>query len=368
MNHAARLLFDLLGGRTVEGSEADWAFGAEMAADHRLEPWLHGVRGGCDTVPAFLLKRWEDAYRDAALSALAHERTLLRITGSLETEIVVLKGGWLGRYVYDHAALRPVRDLDLLLKPDEVVAAWNALQKQGFTPAEPLELPASEWARRYKHLPALRGSQGVLVELHSRLWDEGPGAPRHPSDLFERAGPDPRHPALLALHPTDMLMHGAVHGVWTHRWDNGPLALIDLMLVCQRLQPDWNDVRQRAETQGWDRMLALQLAAADRWLELGLSQQSSCCLDVPLSLVESAAPMMTAPSAMREHDRSARRLTASPKGRTRAFGTRLKRLQQPRTAADWLMEQARGWWTVRRDREAAARLAANRAMEDWLAG
>ena len=365
---AARLLFGLLGGRAVEASEADWAAVVEIAADHRLEPWLHGVWSGRAAVPAAVSKRWEAAHREAAVSALAHERSLHRIADLLGTQAVVLKGGWLACYMYDHAASRPVRDIDLLLKPDEVASVWEALQAQGFTRAEPLELPAAEWARRYKHMPALRDPDGVLIELHTRLWDDGPGAPDHPADLFERAVADPRHPALLALDKTDALIHGAVHGVWAHRWDNGPLGLIDLMLMCERLDPDWGKIWRRGDNQGWDRMLAVQLAATDRWLKPGLLATTGCPIDVPPGLLEDAARMMIAPSSMREHDRSARRLTASPTGRTKALGTRLRRVRDPRQAARWFVEQARGWWTVRRDREAAARLAANRKLEDWLTG
>ena len=361
-------MFDLLGGRAVEASDAEWATAAAIASDHRLEPWLHDVWGGDEAVPAALSQRWAAAYRDAALSALAHERSLLRIADLLEVQAIVLKGSWLARSVYDQTALRPVRDIDLLLAPDEVVAAWKALQAKGFTQAEPLELAPAEWARRYKHMPALRDPDGVVVELHARLWDDGLGAPDYPADLFERAVADPRHPALLALHTSDILMHGAVHGVWAHRWDNGPLGLIDLALMCERLDPDWREVWQRGEEHGWDRMLAAQIAATDRWLKPGLLTRARCPINVPPALVKDAARMMTAPSSMREHDRSARRLTASPRGRTKALGTRLRRLREPGKAARWFIEQAQGWWAVRRNRDGAARLGANRELEDWLTG
>ena len=366
----AEQLFALLAGGTVEAGSAsadDWDVLARSARDHRLGPWLHAQCRDIERVPQTLREQWADAHRDAALSALIHERTLLRIADDLQRHgqtAIVLKGGWLAAHVYAHPALRPVRDLDLLLPNGEEVAVWERLQADGYALAERLELPPKEWALRFKHMPVLRSPDGVLVELHGRLWDEA-DAPPPPDGLFARAVADRRHVALRALSPADLLMHMAVHTIWAHRWDNGPLALIDWALCLEKLEFDWPRIRERSEREGWARPLALMLAATRRWLRADVAMAGP--VDVPRALVEAAGPAMVAPASARETDRSARRLTRTRTRPARSVVTRLRRLGHPVAAARWLTEQASGWWRTRRDPAASARLRDNRRLEEWLA-
>ena len=347
-----------------------WAALSRLADEHRIAPMLHELWHTNDAVPPAVREGWAAAYRKAALDGLMQERVLLQLADHLARaghRPVVLKGGWLARHVYAAPALRPLRDIDLLVPPDELVAAYRAARSFGCAALEMTELPLDEWARRYKHLPAL-GFDGVVVELHGRLWDAAAGAPALPRDVFACAVPDKRHQDLQALSARHLVRHLAVHAVWIHRWDNGPLGIVDLVELCAaRPHLAWDGIWHDARTEGWDRILALWIAAADRWLAPGLSERTGGrVLAVPDGLVEAAGEAMVAPVAMREADRSARRF--AKRHRFAAMHLRLRRAGSPGEAARWALDQARGWLAVRRDAGSAARYAANRALEEWLAG
>ena len=59
--------------------------------------------------------------------------SLLRGLRSIGTPAVVLKGAALVGTVYRNAALRPMRDIDLLVRPDDLPAVETLFEESGYT-------------------------------------------------------------------------------------------------------------------------------------------------------------------------------------------------------------------------------------------
>ena len=122
-NQAANksVLLALLGGTwPTHGVPAQtWPRIAQMAADQRLEPLLawHAERGGWPVPPA-IATSWNQARRAAALGVLSQQAALrlaLAKLGDAGIAAVALKGVALAWRHYPEAALRPMRDIDLLV-------------------------------------------------------------------------------------------------------------------------------------------------------------------------------------------------------------------------------------------------------------
>ena len=262
MDRAAlrRFLLDLVGTARVPdltaASPDDWVALDRIAAQHRLQPLLHAMHRDRAGVPAAIQSGWQSAYRLAALQALVQQAELAETCALLQQAgyaPIALKGAWLARHAYGDAAQRPLRDLDLLVEPGEVIPAFQALRKAGYVQAEPAEMGLEDIVRLDKHMPPLIAPRGTRIELHHRLWEPDGrldhASPAQDDSLRQRAVPGPgavRYPA-----PQDLLAHLIVHAVYSHRLDCGPLVLSDIDLLIRKEKIDWDRFWFDALRLGW---------------------------------------------------------------------------------------------------------------------
>lgn len=252
-------------------SAEDWAAIDAMAAQHRLQPWLYAQsRKGAITAPPALAAAWQDAYRHAAMGALTAQAALVRTQAALAAggvAMVALKGSRLAFFDYPEAALRPMRDIDVLVAPDALPRAVAALADAGFE--VPADRPAAI-ARALdgdKHLApmAVPGCDRWL-ELHHRIAEPGlpciatdailAGARRETIGGREIAFPSPAH----------MLGHLVLHAVYNHRFDCGPLALVDIAMLLRGETIDPAAFATEAARGGWLPGARLVVALVDRVL------------------------------------------------------------------------------------------------------
>lgn len=296
-----RRLLDLVGTRRqaefADLSNADLTALDGMALQHRLQPLLHHQHRAHPDLPAVLAASWSNAFRHHALLALNHrtelERTatLLRAAGFAP---LALKGAWLSRFAYPHPALRPLRDLDLLLDPESVISAFVRLEAEGFRLIEPPELPLLDLVRADKHLPPLLSPGGAVIELHHRLW-EPTGRLDHTSpqaiDAAVRAAAIGEADGLAYPAPADMLAHLIVHAVYIHRLDCGPLLLTDIDCLLRARPIDWPVFWQRARAEGWLGGARLVLALVEQYRA---AVRIDWCdeVPVPIEVLDDAADLL----------------------------------------------------------------------------
>jgi hypothetical protein len=120
--------------RIVENFSADdWNSVFKMLLQHRLAPLLHWRLMHVlknFSVPDNLRQKLARHYRTATIKSLAWQSELLRLHTIFSTagiEYAALKGAYLAFHVYPHPALRPMRDLDILVASDDAMRAYNLL-------------------------------------------------------------------------------------------------------------------------------------------------------------------------------------------------------------------------------------------------
>ena len=271
-----RVLLELVGtgpAPDLSGMTApDWAELGRIAALHRLQPLLHVQHRELHTIPADLAAEWQSAHRIAALRAMVQLAELAETCALLERAgfaPIALKGAWLAVHAYGEAAQRPMRDLDLLVTPETVVPAYQALLAAGYTLARPSEMTLDEVVRLDKHMPPLIAPRGTVVELHQYLWERD-GRLDHASPAGDEAALRARSQiaadGLRYLDPQDLLAHLIVHAVYSHRLDCGPLVLTDIDLLLRATPIDWPRFWSAANAQGWrsGARLLLELTALYR--------------------------------------------------------------------------------------------------------
>jgi len=162
-----------------------------------------------------------------------------------ECEIIVLKGGDLAFHVYSEAGLRPMSDLDILVRPLDLPVVTQALLDLGYR------------ARREPYLHThhqrfLRAEDDALVELHWALTSPHSKFELNTADLFERSIQAPYlGRTARVLNRDDLLLYLALHIV-KHRFYLHMLALWDFVVLVERYGvPDWDHLRARSEEVGF---------------------------------------------------------------------------------------------------------------------
>lgn len=295
-----RLLALLWPAAGLPDNAGDWQSLDRMARQHRLRPLLHDRNRRSDppwAVPPELAAQWADAHKRSARRALHQRAELARIGRTFAAAGIAgtaLKGsGFLWRG-WVEPALRPMRDLDILVEPEQALAAHALLRKAGFTGAIANALPGQ------KHLPGLTApASAIHVEIHTRLIDA-------PTPEWERRDDSFRSAALAragisaaarkgigTLTATDNLLHIILHAVLDHQFNNGPLLLLDVATLVRHGTIDWSIFWTQAEAIGSTRacQLALQLAETfEDNLEIGWTGREP--LDLDGALIWNAAALM----------------------------------------------------------------------------
>ncbi|MFO1270419.1 MAG: nucleotidyltransferase family protein [Rubrivivax sp.] len=251
----------------------DWQALLAMARTHRVGPLLNRrLADAALRVPAPVRQALATEHRRHAMRSLLWQRDLLQAHQALvaaDVEHCVLKGPLLALGAYADPALRPLRDLDLLVPRAEALRAWHALVAAGCTPQKSAGDPRAALQSGAKHLPPLHAATGgFAIELHVALTDDEHRPAGAPDPAEDPAFWARRRPFALAGHalpgcgPTDLLFHLAGHAVYGHAFDNGPLLLADVERLLATQAIDWPLFWQQAQRLGMARGCALVLAMA----------------------------------------------------------------------------------------------------------
>lgn len=243
----------------------EWESLLGMVRQHRLGPLLHwrlAQNRECRNVPESFAHALATSHRRHLVRSLELRAELLLTHRLLRQNAIAgifLKGAFLAHYAYPEPALRPLRDLDVLIPREQALDAFDALLRAGFTRIGLCPGNPEAAAAHRKHLPPLLTPSGrVAIELHTRLItpESGAASPRRePADdpeirerLIHReiAGEQ-----IAYLSPTDQLLHLIVHSVCDHGFNNGPLVLTDIAHLLWKTEIDWPAFWRMAAAGDW---------------------------------------------------------------------------------------------------------------------
>lgn len=274
--------------------EKHWGYIIDRGREHRFLPLLHWTleqTGVLSQVPHRVEAVMSNARRRSTLRALAAQRELLllhRLLADADIPHVFLKGAYLSKFAYPHPALRPLRDLDVVVARDAVSHAYELLEEQGYTSiaARPVDVEAH--IERAKHLPGLRSPSGkTCVEIHAHVDD--PGGKLAKLDALQnvtlkQVGND----AIPFMEPNDLLIHLCVHAADIHGFNNGPLIIADIGFLLQSGEINLHRVSSRATELGVSDSVALTLALAEDCWQLKNNQIGALFDRIPSEIVKDA--------------------------------------------------------------------------------
>lgn len=248
----------------------------ERACQHGIEPLLYynlqrlGVPSAVPRAAIEVLRRayYSNAARNALLYKELHQAlSALRETGSA---VIVLKGAALAETVYPNRALRPMSDIDLLVRKEEVSRAEAKLSAMGYVFQEH---PKGEaWLReQYYHSVFVKDaitSTEIHLEIHWHL--ERPSRPFQINidGLWDRAVPATiAGVETLVLSPEDLLLHLCLH-TCKHKLTGGLRPFCDIAETIRQYGQhlDWGQIQTRASQWQINQYVYLPLQLARKML------------------------------------------------------------------------------------------------------
>lgn len=237
--------------------EGDWTRLVYRAKVHRVAPLIYRrlvTDGLTSAVPASALEFLRDESRRNWLRNIRIFRALGEILDALNLKgipVMLLKGVHLAEVYYPDRALRPMGDIDIMVKFADYDEAAATLLLLGYA-LPGVESPTDLHVRYPRHA-AMTNAQRLTVELH-RTFEPRERPTRIDLDpIWDRARPltvDGR-PA-LALAPEDLLLHLCAHMAAQDCFATGLIALSDIAQVIDTSNGamNWDLFTQRAHEWG----------------------------------------------------------------------------------------------------------------------
>ncbi|MFH1007106.1 MAG: nucleotidyltransferase family protein [Candidatus Latescibacterota bacterium] len=225
-------------------SDLDWEEVLEKACRHRMMSLLYHALKSLDDkglIPQTVMENLKGAYCTHAVLNMRFARKLKEILTSLGEagiEAIVLKGVPLAEMVYEDIALRPMGDIDLLVRKKDLESVEARLFGLGFTRfVEDRQGYQSYYRHYFDH------DRTIPLHIHWELvrapnaFDVDVDALFHCAKRRNLSGME-----ALVLSPEDTLMYLALHLFFTHFFNMGLIGLVDIARLIEKTEMDWERV------------------------------------------------------------------------------------------------------------------------------
>ena len=278
----------------------DWDLVLQLADRHGLQPLLHShLNSVCpEAVPAEQRQHLRVAFqRVSALNILlTHElQDLLALFADNDVQAVPYKGPALAMQLYGNIALRQFSDLDILVRPGDVLRARDLLLAEGYAQLPTLtDRQQAVLLRTQCNLPFTRDRNRMIVELHWTVSAPTFARPFEMDDFWSRLR-DARLEGIDIKVPAneDLLLALCIHGS-KHLWERLAWICDIAGLIAAHTDLNWQELIGRARATGNERMLFLGARLAADLLEAPLPK------DVEVALNADAAVGLLAERVVRD--------------------------------------------------------------------
>ncbi|MDW8267999.1 MAG: nucleotidyltransferase family protein [Anaerolineae bacterium] len=243
-----------------------WDTALAVAAGQGVLPLLYATLAPCSWLPESARAPLREAYTSTALHNRLFLNELGRVLPLLDShgvDVILLKGVALVAGLYGDPGLRPMADLDLLVRPAAAATAMAVLQDASYHPLEDEVVPGATLA--YESQVVLLKSHPVPIgiELHWHLLDSPHYQRLVDMDWFWQTRQPVAGFTADVLGPEAQLLHLCAH-LWLHHRGQGLLWQFDIVALLAAAALDWQTILDRAR--------AYDLVLSTRHVLIGLAQ------------------------------------------------------------------------------------------------
>jgi hypothetical protein len=215
-------------------------------------------------VPLDARNRLREAYRNVATintSLFLDAAKIIKSLAGNQLPVIALKGLAVAKNIYGDIALRPMSDIDLLVKEEDLVRAGRILLTLGYKQYCPA-WESTLKIKTFKHLQPFTNKNGAIIELHWNIVDPDSPIKVDLDGLWARAcliKVDDVEVHALSLE--DLFLHLSIHACSHLQTGFGLIPLCDLAGLMKTSADgiDWQIVIERAAHWGGHKCVYLML-------------------------------------------------------------------------------------------------------------
>jgi hypothetical protein len=321
-----RILVDLLNCRFEESvlsamAPENWASFVSEANRHRIAPLLYhkiDLTGAGSMFPENVLQNLRTRYLGTAgqNTVLFHQlNTLIARLNNKGIPVILLKGAHLAEFVYADLALRPMSDLDILVREEHLSQAVQIAFDAGYrfffdkNPEKDKNSRDFDYgiAPEFRHFQLLKHLEtNCLLEIHCFIASEDSSFEIPAAELWRNAQPAVfnNRPVFL-LSPEDLIIHLCLHAAYDHLFDFGLGALYDISIAIKYYgeKLDWREILRRSTRWRTKQCLQLTLHFTKKWLGAEIPDEvfENFHIDSMVDIAEERIFKISAPAPLHLH-------------------------------------------------------------------
>ena len=202
----ARALQRMIVSGELPSALPEWDVLLAYAREHNVTPLLRKKLAGQPAIPDAICQRMQREYMRSAARAALLQRDLAGLLANLNragVDVLLLKGSALAAAIYPDPALRPMVDVDVLIRPEDVPRVMELAGEMGYTPQH-AQTRAGDDLEFENEIAMIKPASAMsMVEFHWSLFN----SPHHQNKMqmdwfFQTAVP-------ITLNKTPAKMLGA---------------------------------------------------------------------------------------------------------------------------------------------------------------
>ncbi len=230
-----------------------WAAAQVLIEAERLGPLMHLITRGRRLATRDVEARFRLAYRQSRLrnrQLLQELAICLRVFADEHVPCLVLKGAALAERVYGDISLRPMRNLDICVRSQDLTVAYGILEHLGYQAAGVAGLQLGPMENDRQQLFVKPGGAPTCIALHGKLLDAHHDGDRNDPDWFwdtaERVQVAGERALVLGMEA--QVLHLANH-LATRRGGRGLIWYYEIAALLSREADalDWDELLSRAQ-------------------------------------------------------------------------------------------------------------------------
>ena len=258
----------------------DWTRLVEVLAWHKLDGYAYprlSSDGGVPGLPETFIKELRMRHhRNAARAAFLESElaAILRALADQRIDAIVLKGMALTASVYRDPGVRPMSDIDLLVRQPREDQAQEIVASLGYRAGGPAA--SHDATRKYhRHLPMMVGiGKRNVVEVHRHVVRLDSPLCFDIGEFWDRAVPhDVAGERALILSPEDQIVHLCVNFLMDRRFSSvyslGQLVDIKEVVASADYAPDWEAFTRIVDETGLHGPVGCALSLANLLVKAG---------------------------------------------------------------------------------------------------
>lgn len=291
MNHEFDLLLEIARDRNTHDLKVklirfseydfDWDYLLQLAQYHGMQVPLYFALSKLDEnlVPAEVLQTLKNVYFENGkqnISLLVELLKLIKYFEERDVSIIPFKGPILSYSLYNNYSVRPPGDMDILVRPDDVLPIVEYLKKLGFQEENPIsrnQLIALIKISRQNRINLVNPKNKLIIEIHWRFYISDIIGKKDTDFIWKHTYRSEINNADISVFNPEITLLFLCFHLYKHNW--GRLNWIrDLSKFIQNNpQLDWDWIILHADKFGGTKILLVSLQIARKFLNFSVPPQ-----------------------------------------------------------------------------------------------